>query len=396
MVLTPFLYDSYKKERNNMKQLLIAPDSFKESMSALEAANAIEQGFKRVFNQDLRCVKLPMADGGEGTSQSLHDALNGRWKTITVTGPLGYPVHATYSIGNQGKTAVIEMAEASGLGLVPIDLRNPLKTTTYGTGELIIDALNEGVTHIILGIGGSATNDGGAGCIQALGGRLRDEKGREIPFGGGALQQLASIDLSSLDERLKSVQIEVACDVDNPLLGDKGATFVYGPQKGATSKQCVQLESALSHYHDIIKKFLHRDVSMIPGAGAAGGFGAGLLATLNIQLKPGIDVVLSATQFEKHVKQCDLVITGEGKIDAQTIFGKTPIGVAKVAQAHHKPVIAVAGTIGEGYEAVYEHGIDAVFSIASRPMPLSDALSRGPELLERWAFDMAQVLSLKT
>lgn len=383
------------KERVKMKRLLIAPDSFKESMSALEVANAIERGFRRVFNDTWMINKIPMADGGEGTSQSLHDALNGRWRTVTVTGPLGHPVDATYSIGNKGRTAVIEMAQASGLELVPLHLRNPLITTTYGTGELIIDALNQGVTHLILGIGGSATNDGGAGLIQALGGQLRDGSGKMISYGGGAIQQLDSIDISTLDERLKAVKIDVACDVDNPLLGDRGATAVYGPQKGATSAQCEQLERALMHFSKIIHKTLNKDVSNVPGAGAAGGLGAGLLATLNVQLEPGIEVVQAATQFESHVKACDLVVTGEGKIDGQSIYGKTPIGVAKVAQAHHKPVIAVAGTLGEGYEAVYEHGIDAVFSIASRPMPLSDALSRGPELLERWAFDMAQVLSLK-
>ncbi|WP_105986198.1 glycerate kinase family protein [Staphylococcus chromogenes] len=378
-----------------MKRLLIAPDSFKESMTALEAANAIESGFQQVFGNEIECIKIPMADGGEGTTQSLHDALQGRWRTVTVTDPLGRPIQATYSIANEGKSAVIEMASASGLGLIARDERNPLKTTTFGTGELVLDALNQGVTHIILGIGGSATNDGGAGFIQALGGRLLDKQGQDLPFGGAALAQLATIDLTHFDPRLKEITFEVACDVDNPLLGESGATRIYGPQKGALAEDIQILESAMFHYNEVIQRELHQYIAHEPGAGAAGGLGAALLATINVQLRPGIDIVLEMTRFKHHVLNCDLVITGEGKIDAQTIYGKTPIGIAKVAQSYHKPVIAVAGMLGEGYEAVYDYGIEAVFSLVPGPISLETALNEGPQHLERLAYNIAKVYKMQ-
>nr|WP_194746087.1 glycerate kinase [Staphylococcus chromogenes] len=378
-----------------MKRLLIALDSFKESMTALEAANAIESGFQQVFGNEIACIKIPMADGGEGTTQSLHDALQGRWRTVTVTDPLGRPIQATYSIANKGKTAVIEMASASGLGLIARDERNPLKTTTFGTGELVLDALNQGVTHIILGIGGSATNDGGAGFIQALGGRLLDKQGQDLPFGGAALAQLATIDLTHFDPRLKEITFEVACDVDNPLLGDRGATMIYGPQKGALAEEIQSLESALYHYNEVIQRDLHQYIAHEPGAGAAGGLGAALLATINVQLRPGIDIVLEMTRFKHHVLNCDLVITGEGKIDAQTIYGKTPIGIAKVAQSYYKPVIAVVGMLGEGHEAVYDYGIDAVFSLVPGPISLETALDQGPQHLERLAYNIAKVYKMQ-
>ena len=378
-----------------MKRVLIAPDSYKESMTALEAANAIERGFQRVFGNELQCTKLPMADGGEGTTQSLHDALNGQWQTVTVTDPLGRPIQATYSIARDRNIAIIEMAAASGLGLIKPAERNPLKTTTFGTGELVLDALNQGVSHIILGIGGSATNDGGAGFIQALGGRLLDRHGHDLPFGGAALGQLASIDLAHFEPRLNELTFEVACDVDNPLLGERGATVIYGPQKGASATDIQTLESALSHYNKIIQRDLNQHIEHLPGAGAAGGLGAALLATLNVQLCRGIDIVLAINQFKHHALNCDLVITGEGKIDAQTIYGKTPIGIAKVAQSYHKPVIAIAGMLGDGYEAVYEYGIDAVFSLVPGPMSLEDALVQGPQNLERCAYNIARMYKMK-
>lgn len=378
-----------------MKRLLIAPDSFKESMTALEAAYAIESGFHQVFGNEIECIKIPMADGGEGTTQSLHDALQGRWRMVTVTDPLGRPIQAAYSIANKGKTAVIEMASASGLGLIARDERNPLKTTTFGTGELVLDALNQGVSHIILGIGGSATNDGGAGFIQALGGRLLDKHGQDLPFGGAALAQLATIDLTRFDPRLKEITFEVACDVDNPLLGESGATMIYGPQKGALAEEIQSLESALVHYNEVIQRDLHQYIAHEPGAGAAGGLGAALLATINVQLRPGIDIVLEMTRFKHHVLNCDLVITGEGKIDAQTIYGKTPIGIAKVAQSYHKPVIAVAGMLGEGYVSVYDYGIETVFSLVPGPISLETALNEGPQHLERLAYNIAKVYKMQ-
>lgn len=312
-------------------KIVIAPDSFKESLTALEVANAIEKGFQEIY-PDATYIKIPMADGGEGTVQSLVDATDGQIIKKQVIGPLGHPVEAFFGVLGNGKTAVIEMAAASGLHLVPQADRNPLITTTWGTGELILAALDYKVEHIIIGIGGSATNDGGAGMAQALGAKLLDDKGEQIGYGGGSLNQLVSIDLSALDPRLQQVKIEVACDVNNPLVGPTGAAAIYGPQKGATPEMVNLLDRNLTHYAEIIKKDLSKDVIDIPGAGAAGGLGAGLLAFLSAELKRGVDIVIAATQLEKHMNKADLVITGEGKIDNQTIHGKTPIGVAKTAK----------------------------------------------------------------
>ncbi|ARJ50581.1 glycerate kinase [Staphylococcus lutrae] len=370
--------------------ILIAPDAFKESMTAMQAAEAIEQGWRRVTGAETTCHKIPMADGGEGTTQSLHDALGGQWRTTTVLDPLGRPIRATYSIANQGKTAIIEMAAAAGLHLVKPNERNPLQTTTYGVGMLLLDALDQGVSHIILGIGGSATNDGGAGLLQALGVQLLDINGEEIPRGGEGLIKLARIDDTTLDARFQHVQLDVACDVDNPLLGPRGATAVYGKQKGASAQDQERLEGALTQLNQCFERDLKRQVSHLPGAGAAGGLGAGLLACLPVRLKRGIDIVMAMTQFERHVQQADLVITGEGAIDGQTIYGKTPIGVARVAKTYGKPVIAVAGTLGIGYERVESHGIDAVYSIVTGPMSLEQAMQDGPKLIAQWAQQMAQ------
>lgn len=325
-------------------KIIIAPDSFKESLSALEAADAIERGFKSVFpGADYR--KLPMADGGEGTVQSLVDATNGWIKEQVVTGPLGEPVKAFFGMMGDGTTAVIEMAAASGLHLVPVEKRNPLITTTRGTGELIAAAIDAGAERLIIGIGGSATNDGGAGMIQALGGRLLDDSGREIGPGGGALSQLASIDVSRLDSRLRTVKIEVACDVDNPLTGARGASAVFGPQKGATDDMVRVLDQHLTHFADVAEKALGTTYRETEGAGAAGGLGWSLLAFLHADLKRGIDIVLEAVDFENEVQDADLVITGEGRIDSQTIYGKTPIGVAKAAKSYDVPVIGIAGSV---------------------------------------------------
>lgn len=378
-----------ERERIKMR-ILIAPDSFKESMTAMEAAHAIEKGWRSVTGERDTFKKIPMADGGEGTTQSLHDALGGKFVTTTVTGPLGSPVEATYSIANEGRTAVIEMAAASGLDLVPKAQRNPLISTTYGTGELLRHALDQGVSHIILGIGGSATNDGGAGLLQALGVRLYDAQGNDLPFGGEALQHLARIDREGQDPRFDNILFEVACDVDNPLLGYRGATAIYSQQKGATAEDQVILESALTQWNTVIEKTLNKRVKNIPGAGAAGGLGAGLCAFLNVTLRRGIDIVLDETQFYHYALNTDLVITGEGAIDGQTIYGKTPIGVAKAAKKYHKPVIAVAGVLGEGYEAVEMHGIDAVFSLSTGPRSVESALKRGPDDLTEWARNMAK------
>ncbi|MGG1242047.1 glycerate kinase [Bacillus cabrialesii] len=374
-------------------KIIIAPDSFKESLSALEAADAIERGFKSVFpGADYR--KLPMADGGEGTVQSLVDATNGWIKEQIVKGPLGEPVEAFFGMFGDGKTAVIEMAAASGLHLVPVEKRNPLVTTTKGTGELITAALDAGAERLIIGIGGSATNDGGAGLIQALGGRLLDESGREIGSGCGALSQLASIDVSGLDPRIHHVKLEVACDVDNPLTGPRGASAVFGPQKGATDDMVRVLDQHLTHFADVAEKALGTTFRETEGAGAAGGLGWSLLAFLHADLKRGIDIVLEAVDFENEVQDADLVITGEGRIDSQTIYGKTPIGVAKAAKSYDVPVIGIAGSISRDSDAVYQHGIDALFSIVPGAVPLEDAFEHAAEYMERTARDIAASIKL--
>jgi glycerate 2-kinase len=374
-------------------KIVIAPDSYKESLSALEAANAIERGFKMIF-PDAVYNKMPMADGGEGTVQSLVDATNGKIEERTVTGPLGKPVKAFFGLMGDGETAVIEMAAASGLHLVPTEDRNPLTTSTKGTGELISAALDLGVQHIIIGLGGSATNDGGAGMIQALGGRLLDEAGKDIGDGGGALAQLAVIDLAGLDNRLKDVRVEVACDVDNPLTGPRGASAIFGPQKGATPDMVELLDKNLSHFADIAEKALGKSFRDIEGVGAAGGLGASLLAFLNADLKRGIDIVLHAVDFEEAVKDADLVITGEGRIDSQTIYGKTPIGVAKAAKKYGVPVIGLAGSLSKDSDVVYEHGIDVLFSIVPGVVTLPEAFEHAAEYMEKTARNIAA--SMKT
>lgn len=376
------------------RKIVIAPDSFKESMTAKQAAEAIARGFRKIYRDSIKLDLIPMADGGEGTTQSLADALQGKMYEKTVTGPLGEQVKATYAISGDGSTAIIEMAEASGLALVPTVKRDPFLTTTYGTGELIRASLDSGVSKIILGIGGSATNDGGAGMIEALGGTFYDRYQEKLSRGGMALNDLTSVDVTNLDSRLNEVEIIVACDVDNPLLGSGGASAVYGPQKGATEEMVRSLDQALANFHDVLKKATGKDVKDIPGAGAAGGIGAGLLF-LNAKLQPGIEIVLKETNFTKRVADASIVITGEGKIDGQTIYGKTPVGVAKAAKQNGAKVIAVCGTLGSGYEAVFDHGIDAAFSIVKGPVELEQALTHGPEYLEDVARNVAKVLKIE-
>ncbi|MEC0710303.1 glycerate kinase [Bacillus haynesii] len=374
-------------------KIVIAPDSFKESMTSLEAARSIEKGFKAVLS-DAEYVNIPVADGGEGTVQALVDATEGDIVHQTVTGPLGKPVKAAYGLLGDGKTAVIEMAEASGLHLVPPGQRNPLLTTTRGTGELILDAAEKGVSTIIIGLGGSATNDGGAGMAAALGAKFLNRDGEEIENGGGALAEIAKIDVSGLNPKLKHVQFEAACDVDNPLTGPRGASAVFGPQKGANSEMTALLDQNLKHYAAAVKAELGCEIDSIPGAGAAGGLGAGLCAFLNAELKSGVDIVLDTLSFSERIKGADLVITGEGKIDGQTVSGKTPAGVAKRARSENIPVIAFAGSLGEGCELVYDIGISALFSIVPGISSLENALADGSSNLTRCARNVAAVWSL--
>ncbi|EGR0391262.1 glycerate kinase [Vibrio vulnificus] len=369
-------------------KIVIAPDSYKESLTAMDVAIAIEKGFKQVL-PDAQYVKLPMADGGEGTVQSMVDATGGTIIEHTVSGPLGQPVCGFFGLLGEGKTAVIEMAAASGLHLVTPDQRNPLITTTFGTGELIKAALDHGVEHIIVGIGGSATNDGGIGMAQALGIKLLDAQGNALGYGGGELAKLATIDCSQLDPRLAQVRLEVACDVDNPLCGTKGASAVFGPQKGATPDMVKILDENLAHYAAIIKQQLGADVRDMAGAGAAGGMGAALLGLLNAELRPGIEIVMDAVHLDEIVADADLVITGEGRIDSQTIHGKTPIGVARTSKKHSLPVIGIAGCLSADCGVVHEHGLDAVFAVVNRSVDLPTALAEAAENVELTARNVA-------
>lgn len=362
-------------------KFILAPDSFKESMTAKEAADAMERGIKIVIPNAI-CIKVPMADGGEGTVQSLVDATNGEIYEVDVKGPLGNKVKASFGVLGDKNTAVIEMASASGIGLVKREDRNPLYTTTYGTGELIKVALDKGVDNILIGIGGSATNDGGAGMIQALGAKLLDIDGIELPFGGGNLNKLYKIDLTNLDERLKNINIEVACDVDNPLTGERGASYVFGPQKGANEDMVKVLDNNLSHYAYVIKNELNIDIQNIAGAGAAGGLGAGLMAFLNAKLKRGVDLVIKYTDLEKKMSGADYVFTGEGSIDNQTIHGKTPYGVSTTAKKLGIKTIAFAGRIGSGVDVLYDHGITSIVCILNCVTTLDEALKNGEVNME--------------
>ncbi|MBV6540212.1 glycerate kinase [Ursidibacter maritimus] len=373
--------------------IVIAPDSFKESLSALEVAKAIEIGFRRVYpNANYQLV--PMADGGEGTVQSLTDATSGDLQKTSVIAPLGNVVDAVWGISKDRQIAFIEMAEASGLHLVPIEHRNPLKTTSYGTGQLIKAALDQGVSKIILGIGGSATNDGGVGMLQALGGQFKDHAGKEIGFGGDQLAQIESIDLSSLDARLANVEFEVACDVNNPLCGERGASAIFGPQKGATAEMVDILDRALHHFAKKVESQFGLNIAEKRGAGAAGGMGGGLLLLSNIKLQSGVEIVIDAVALADKIQTADLVITGEGRMDAQSISGKTPIGVAKVAKQYAKPVIAITGCLKEDYPVVYQYGIDAVFPIIRQLDSLDATLKAGSDNLISTVENVARLLKL--
>jgi len=380
-------------------KIVIAPDSFKESLSALQVAAAIEAGMREVF-PDAEYVKLPVADGGEGTVQALIDATAGRRVEQRVTGPLGEPVAAFYGRTGDGG-AVIEMAAASGLELVPPARRDPRVTTSRGTGELILHALDAGARRFVLGVGGSATNDGGAGMLQALGVGLLDGDGHPIGPGGAELARLGRIDLAGLDPRLQDSEFQIACDVSNPLTGPRGASAIFGPQKGATPEMVEQLDANLAHYADIIARDAgeHRgrhqgDQRDMPGAGAGGGIALAMVVFLRGRLRPGIEIVTEAVRLDAAVRGADLVITGEGRIDGQTVNGKTPMGVARVAAAHGVPVIGIGGGLAADAGAVHAHGIDAVFAAVSRPCTVAEALAAGEQNLRTAARNIAAALRL--
>lgn len=374
-------------------KIVIAPDSYKESLSALQVATQIELGFRDIF-PDAQYIKLPVADGGEGTVDAMVAATGGKIIPLQATGPLGNPVDAFYGLSGDGQCAIIEMAAASGLEGVPAAQRDVMTATSWGTGELMRDALDKGVKRMIIGIGGSATNDGGAGMIQALGAKLLDQQGKRIGYGGAELTRLASIDLSEFDSRIADCQIDVACDVSNPLTGEQGASAVFGPQKGATPQQVVQLDHALKHFAALIQREMHCDVLTLAGGGAAGGMGAGLYAFCRATLRPGIDIVTEALGLDHLVRDATLVITGEGRIDSQTIQGKVPVGVARVAKRYHKPVIAIAGSLSRDVGVVHQHGLDAVFSVIYRICSLDDALQEAAENVRMTARNVAATLNI--
>ncbi|GAB6174218.1 glycerate kinase [Paradesulfitobacterium aromaticivorans] len=340
----------------------------------------MERGILAVF-PDAKVIKVPIADGGEGTTEALVSATGGRIVPYKVMGPLGETVEARWGILGDGKTAVIEMAVASGLPLLSKEKRNPLIATTFGTGQLIKAALDQGIRKLIIGIGGSATNDGGAGMARALGAKFLDKLDNELPDGGAALQSLAKIDVSELDSRLAETRILVACDVDNPLCGPRGASAVYGPQKGATPAMVTELDQALKHFADLAKSTTGKDVAETPGAGAAGGLGAGLLIFTPAELRLGIQIILEAAGFEDKVKHADLVITGEGRTDMQTAHGKAPVGVAALAQKYKVPTLCLSGGLGPGHEYVLQHGIAGLMSIVPQPMTLEECLAAADELV---------------
>lgn len=374
-------------------RIIVAPDSFKGSVSALGVAEAMARGIHAVF-PDADVLKVPIADGGEGTVEALVAATGGRLMHTDVRGPLGDPVRAHWGISGDGTTAFLEMASASGLPLISKERRDPRVTSTFGTGELVKAALDAGLRKLVIGIGGSATNDGGAGMARALGVRFLDAEGRDLPDGGAALARLARVDLSDLDPRLAETSILVACDVDNPLCGPRGASAIYGPQKGATPAMVEELDAALGVFAAVAAAATGREVALRPGAGAAGGLGAGLLFFTPASLRPGVAIVLETTGFEALVQGADLVLTGEGRTDFQTAMGKAPVGVAAVARRHGVPVVCLSGGLGDGAEEVLAHGIDALVPTVPQPMTLEACMAQGSALVEAAAARVCRLLKV--
>ncbi len=363
-------------------KVIIAPDSFKGSVSAIEVAKSIQEGVLSV-DSIAKTVIMPVADGGEGTIEAIATCVETDIHEVAVCGPMGEPAKAYFATVDGGKTAIVEMAQASGLPMVPQEERNPLVSTTYGTGELMKAALDLGCEKMIIGIGGSATNDGGAGALMALGAVLKDAEGNSLGLGGGALSRLAEIDLTGFDKRIFDIEMVVACDVTNPLTGPNGASAVYGPQKGATPEMVNELDAALENFAQVSKESLGEDFSVCPGAGAAGGLGFALLAFCKAKFAAGIDIVLDVCGFEKELQDADLVITGEGRIDGQSVQGKVLYGIGMRAKEKNVPVIAIGGGVREDSEALLDCGISAMFSIANGPMTLDYAMKNGATLIKQ-------------
>ena len=372
-------------------KILIAPQSYKGSISAIKVAEAIKQGALNIF-PDIKSLIIPVADGGDGTLETLVESTNGTIHNSNATGPLGNSIPVIWGTLGDSKTAIIEMARIAGLALVPQNKRNPYYTTSYGLGEIIKEALDLGYRKFIIGIGGSATNDGGAGMAQALGAKLTDENKKPIDLGGLALNEITKIDISGIDPRINESEILVACDVNNPLCGPNGASFIYGPQKGASPEMVKTLDDALYHFGSQLIRDTGINIMEIEGSGAAGGIGGGMVGFLNAKLKPGIEIVLDSLGFDKSLKNVDLVITGEGQIDFQTVFSKAPIGVAKHAKKYNIPVIAICGSLGENYQDVHSHGIDAVIPIIPKPMDLKNASDNAYELIKNTSEQIFRIL----
>ncbi|MDA0596737.1 MAG: glycerate kinase [Chloroflexi bacterium] len=354
-------------------KVVLAPQGFKESLTGMEIAEAMSIGVKHVW-PDAVTILIPVADGGDGTLQALVDSSGGDVRTAMVEDAIGRTIEAEWGALGNGTTAVIEVASAIGLARLGQDERDVRNASTFGVGQLFIEALDAGFSDFIIGVGGSATNDGGAGMIQAMGGKLTDANGDDLARGGIALSNLANIDVAGLDPRMSGANVVVACDVNNPLCGPRGASAIFGPQKGATSEDVQELDAALGNFAEVIAKDLHTDVAEIPGAGASGGLGAGLMGFFDARLRLGADIVLEAVSLDKHLEDADLVIVGEGQFDRSTVFNKSPVAVAQRAKRRGTPVIGIAGSLGAGFREVHKHGIDAVFSLVNRPMSLKAAM----------------------
>jgi len=372
-------------------KILIASDSFKDCLSGIKVGEYLTEGLKLV-SPDFEVRNIPMGDGGEGTVLAMVAATGGKIVKCRVKGPLFNYVDSYYGVLGDNKTAVIEMATASGIELLSANERNPWLTTTYGTGQLVIDAIERGYNRIICCIGGSATNDGGIGMASAIGYRFLNKKGDEVNPVGGELQLIETIDMSEVDKRIAQTEFIIACDVNNPLTGKDGAAYVYAPQKGADAQMVAELDNGLHHLAEKIKQYLNKDVEKLPGAGAAGGLGAGFVAFANGKLKSGIEIVIEESGLASHCKWGDIVITGEGKIDFQTKYGKTPKGVADTAKKFGKPVIAIAGTLGDNYTELYNAGFDLIYSIIDKPMNLEEALNEAPQLIKNAGFTIGKML----
>ena len=371
-------------------KIVVAPDSFKGSLSSTQIAEAVEKGIKKI-DPSITVLKVPVADGGEGTVEALVCTSQGKIITVKVTGPLLNKVDAFYGISADGQTAFIEMAAASGLALLDRSEYNAMKATSYGTGELVLHALDQGCRSIIIGLGGSATNDGGAGLLQALGLRLLNHNQSDLAFGGGSLGDLFAFDQSRFDPRIKETNFILACDVENPLCGSQGASAIFGPQKGASPSEVTFLDDCLRHFADLIERDFGKQVAEIPGAGAAGGMGAGLMAFLDARIVKGIDLIIEVSGLEANIADADCVITGEGMIDHQTAFGKTPMGIAQLAKKHNIPVIGIAGSLGQDLDQLYEMGFTSLFAIADRPMTLDESMHGAKQLIEKLAVNMIRL-----